>query len=269
MRWLAGRGFNGYLVDWGRPGPAEQFRSHRLYCRSSRACFSRDRNRTERPTMLIGYCMGGDLALAHALRHQSTVSGLALLATPWDFHAADAIGARAISAMADAFDRSSTCWANCQRTFSNCYFAHSIRCSASGSSKPSRRWIKHPIAPSTSWRSKTWLNDGVPLTARVAQECLGDWYGNNTPAGGGWKIEGQAVMPSALSIPSIAVIPAHDRIVPPESAMSLARLARLPNNLAASRPYRHDDRTKRRGGSVAPARGVARGAMLTNDFMTI
>ncbi|MEC7536741.1 MAG: alpha/beta fold hydrolase, partial [Pseudomonadota bacterium] len=224
MRWLAARGFNGYLVDWGRPGPAEQNFDLTDYIagRLGRA-FHAIANRTERPTLLIGYCLGGDLALAHALRHQNAVSGLALLATPWDFHAADAIGARAISAMADAVIPQLDLLGELPTDFLQLLFC------TLDPLLGFRKFQTFAKMDQSSDRAldfvalEDWLNDGVPLTTRVAQECLGDWYGNNTPAGGSWQIDGQPVSPSALSIPSIAVIPAHDRIVPPESAMSLAR----------------------------------------------
>ena len=151
MRWLAGRGFNGYLVDWGRPSNTEQSFDLTDYIagRLGRA-FNAIGKRTERPTIMIGYCMG-DLALAHALRYQSALSGLALLATPWDFHA---VGARAISAMADAFVPQLSLLGELPRISYNFCFVHSIRCWAFANFKPSRRWINHPIAHSTSWRLK-------------------------------------------------------------------------------------------------------------------
>jgi polyhydroxyalkanoate synthase len=71
-----------------------------------------------------------------------------------------------------------------------------------------------------------WLNDGVPLSAPVARECLSGWYGGNTPALGAWRIAGVAVDPAEIDLPSLAVIPAHDRIVPPESAEALGRSLR-------------------------------------------
>ena len=39
--------------------------------------------------MLIGYCLGGLLAPGLAAVAQRDLAGLALLATPWDFHAGD------------------------------------------------------------------------------------------------------------------------------------------------------------------------------------
>jgi polyhydroxyalkanoate synthase subunit PhaC len=68
-----------------------------------------------------------------------------------------------------------------------------------------------------------WLNDGVPLAARVARECLGGWYGENSTGRGTWQLSGRAVLPERLTIPSLAVIPDQDRIVPPASAQALAK----------------------------------------------
>jgi poly(3-hydroxyalkanoate) synthetase len=74
-----------------------------------------------------------------------------------------------------------------------------------------------------------WLNDGVPLAAEVARSCLREWYGENAPARGKWRIAGLPVDPSAIVTPTFVVVPGHDRIVPPESARPLARL--IPNAL--------------------------------------
>ena len=60
-----------------------------------------------------------------------------------------------------------------------------------------------------------WLNDGVPLAAPVAREALFGWYGQNTPARGAWTIAGRVVEPRAVQNPSLLMIPARDRIVPP------------------------------------------------------
>jgi polyhydroxyalkanoate synthase len=67
-----------------------------------------------------------------------------------------------------------------------------------------------------------WLNDGVPLVAGVARECLGSWYGANDPALGRWRIGGKTIVPANVRCPALTVIPGQDRIVPPESAEPLA-----------------------------------------------
>jgi polyhydroxyalkanoate synthase len=72
-----------------------------------------------------------------------------------------------------------------------------------------------------------WLNDGVPLAAPVARTCLGQWYGDNAPLRGEWRVAGQKILPARLKLPCFVAIPDRDRIVPPESAMALAEA--LPN----------------------------------------
>jgi poly(3-hydroxyalkanoate) synthetase len=69
-----------------------------------------------------------------------------------------------------------------------------------------------------------WLNDGIPLAAPVARECLLRWYGENTPFRGEWRIAGLPVDPASLRMPTFVAVPGRDRIVPPESARPLGRL---------------------------------------------
>jgi poly(3-hydroxyalkanoate) synthetase len=69
----------------------------------------------------------------------------------------------------------------------------------------------------------------VPLAAEVARTCLREWYGENAPARGKWRIAGLPVDPGAIATPTFVVVPGRDRIVPPESARPLAQL--IPNAL--------------------------------------
>ena len=68
-----------------------------------------------------------------------------------------------------------------------------------------------------------WLNDDVPLAADVARTCLFGWYGENSPAKGDWRIAGTTIEPSTLNLPTLGVLPANDRIVPPASARALIK----------------------------------------------
>jgi polyhydroxyalkanoate synthase len=67
-----------------------------------------------------------------------------------------------------------------------------------------------------------WLNDGVPLALDVARECLGGWYGEDLPGRGLWQVAGTTILPARIEQPSLVVVPAQDRIVPPATAAALA-----------------------------------------------
>ena len=67
-----------------------------------------------------------------------------------------------------------------------------------------------------------WLNDGVPLPASVARECLYGWYGENQPATGAWRIADEVIDPGRVGVPALVMVPRRDRIVPPESARRLS-----------------------------------------------
>ena len=224
LRWLAGRGLRPFLVDWDRPGPAERDFSLTDYISGRlEAALDAVLAETGRRPAVIGYCMGGLLALALALRRQGDVAGLALLATPWDFHAGagpqGALAAAALPGLAPLMAARGELPADAiQGLFAGLDPQLVLR-----------KFLAFARLDPASPRAaafvalEDWLNDGVPLSAPVARECLGGWYGDNTPARGAWRVAGEVIDPGRLGLPSLCMIPAQDRIVPPASAQALAK----------------------------------------------
>ena len=224
LRWLAGRGLRPFLVDWDRPGPGERDFSLTDYIAGRlEPALDAILAETGRRPAVIGYCMGGLLALALALRRQDDVSGLALLATPWDFHAGagpqGALAAAALPGLAPLMAARGELPADViQGLFAGLDPQLVLR-----------KFLAFARLDPASPRAaafvalEDWLDDGVPLSASVARECLGGWYGDNTPARGAWRVAGEVIDPGRLGLPSLCMIPAQDRIVPPASAQALAK----------------------------------------------
>jgi polyhydroxyalkanoate synthase len=88
LRWLSARGVHPYLLDWGTHGCDEKAFSIVGYTDGPlRASLAALCDRHGGPVHLVGYCMGGNIALAAALKYPNYVDSLTLLATPWGFHA--------------------------------------------------------------------------------------------------------------------------------------------------------------------------------------
>jgi polyhydroxyalkanoate synthase len=231
LRWLAARGVHPLLLDWGWPGAVERRFTLTDYIagRLERAVAS-----LGRPVILAGYCMGGLLCTALAARRPDLVAGLVLLATPWDFHAGDpttadpapgadftrapALIAPMLAAMEPILALTGALGVDALQTL--------FELAGPGAVADKYRSFARLARDSERARCfvaiEDWLADGVPLAAPVARECLGGWYGANTPARGEWRVAGLAVAPGALRLPSLVVVPARDRIVPAASALALA-----------------------------------------------
>ena len=223
LRWLAGQGVNPWLLDWGHPGAAERRFTLDDYTagRLVRA-FDAVSELTGGPVTVAGYCMGGLLALGLAQLRGDRIKGLALMATPWDFHAGDGERAKALAATLPLLEP--------QLTLFGALPVDSLQMLFAGldpwgiQRKFEAFAAMKPDAPRTALfvALEDWLNDGVPLAAPVARECIQGWYGENLPARNRWTVAGKPVRPDLLNIPALALIPAKDRIVPPESAGALA-----------------------------------------------
>ena len=223
LRDLAGRGLRPLLVDWGIPG-AEELRfsltdyiAGRLERALDAAC-----ELAGRPVGVIGYCMGGLLALALVQRRPRQASCLVLMATPWDFHAAtdgrirlmqaaaptvaamtDRIGALPVDVLQAMFASLDPFLTPAKfRRFSN----------LDQDSERARLFVA----------VEDWLNDGVPLPGKVARECLIGWFAENTPARGAWRVAGRPVLPGKVKADCLVLVPERDHIVPRASATPLA-----------------------------------------------
>jgi polyhydroxyalkanoate synthase len=224
LRWFAERGVRPLLLDWGWPGELERRFTLTDYVagRLERAIVAAAVH-TRSSVVLVGYCMGGTLAVAGAQRRPELVRALALLAAPWDFHAEDGERARQLGGCLRLLEPVLALNNTLPVDLLQVLFA---LLDPFGVADKYRRFAR--LDPESERARlfvalEDWLNDGVPLAAPVARECLAGWYGENTPARGSWRVAGLPVDPSVLKMPAFVAVPARDRIVPPDSARALAR----------------------------------------------
>ncbi len=229
MRALARAGIRVLMIDWGTPvGPERDFSATDYVLRLERLM---DRAKTLGFNQLhvAGYCMGGLLALALALRRQPDTASLLLLATPWDFHA-DRTGQALMMAnlpfLAKLVEAAGELSVDALQTLFYSLDPWLVI----------RKFMRFAQLDPASPEARDfvlledWLNDGAAVAGPMALDCLVGWYGNNTPGTGQWRIAGEIVDPRKLDVPSLVVVPGQDRIVPPASARALAdRLVGIPN----------------------------------------
>ncbi len=222
MRWLVGQGVSPLLLDWGDPGSDERdFTLTDYALRLGRAVQA-----VGVPVSLVGYCVGGVLALAAAQLQSRYVRRLALLATPWDFHAESREEARCV---ADLFQR----WKpGCAATG---LFDISMLQSLFALPDPlfaSRKFIRFADASDPEEVERfvaleDWLNDGVPMTLAAADDCFAGCYGRNRLVAEEWMVGGMPVDPAQIDVPTLVMVPEEDRIVPPASTEALAAAIRF------------------------------------------
>ena len=219
---MAGAGVRPVLLDWGWPEAEErQFGLADYVARLERALLA-----LGTPAVLLGYCMGGLLTVAAALHRADAVRAVALLATPWDFHAgplpAESLqaAARMLAQQAAALPAGGAMAVDTIQSL----FAFADPVSVAGKYREFAGLDPHSERACMFVALEDWLADGVPLAAATAREVFGLWYGENAPGRGAWTVNGQRVDPAALGKPALIALPSHDRIVPPQSAAALVPL---------------------------------------------
>ena len=211
LRWLAKRGRRVLLLDWGWPGPDR--REMDVAGHVERILLPL-MHTFGHPVDLVGYCLGGTMALAAA--GPGGARSIATIAAPWHFNGFPD----------DARERLAALWAGAQPT------AHMLGLlpmevlqSAFWSLDPARTVAKFEAFSGLSGaeartfvKLEDWANDGPPLSEAAAREMFDTLFAADASGSGGWTVAGTRVDPAALDMPLLNIVSTTDRIVPHATA---------------------------------------------------
>jgi polyhydroxyalkanoate synthase len=210
---IAGMGRRALLLDWGE---ADERSGLSVAAHIEELLLPLLRSIGE-PVALIGYCLGGTMAIAAA--NLVPVEKLITLAAPWHFSrypeashsalqgmwrhsetAAKSLGALPMEVLQAAF------WSlDPKRTVRK--FAEFGRLDPA--SPEARRFVE----------LEEWANEGEPLPYPAAKELVEGLFGNDLPGSGAWTVDGRPVS-DRLSVPALHLTAERDLIAPPQTAAS-------------------------------------------------
>lgn len=214
LRHLLREGHEAYLLDWGEPGKDDAASDMADHIETLLLPLIAQ---IGRPPVLVGYCLGGTLAIGGAARLAALgtpAAGLASIAAPWDFAQYD-------DDFRAQIDR---IW---QQSKSSCetlgLVPMEVFQTGFWSLDPARTIRKYADFAemdegSLAYRGfitlEDWANEGAPLTLACGRDLVEQGYAANRTGTGGWTIGGTPVDPRALSCPTLAVASTRDSIVP-------------------------------------------------------
>ena len=193
------------------------------------------------PVALIGYCLGGTMAIAAA--NLVACERVATLAAPWNF---SLYPERSRAALQDMWRHSQAAaqalkalpMEVLQAAFWSLDPERTVRKFASfGTLDPASPQARRFVA------LEDWANEGEPLPYPAASELIGDFFGRDLPGSGQWQIGGR-VITDRVAAPLLHVLAADDRIAPAATAPAGDAVA-IPSGhvgmiVGSARPQLHD-----------------------------
>lgn len=214
LRWLAGQGLRVLLVDWGTPGSADRAMDLGDHAQAAaRLCAT-----LGEPPLLVGYCLGGTIALATA--GFVDVAGIALIATPWHFAG---FGDATRAAIADQ-------WTVAQPTAEQMGLVPMEFLQAMFWQLDPARTVDKYVAfadldPASAKAQafialEDWANAGAPLPYAAGREMFDDLFDADLPGSGRWQVADR-IAGTTHAVPMVEFVAQSDRIVPADSAIGL------------------------------------------------
>ncbi|HYI47954.1 MAG TPA: alpha/beta fold hydrolase [Allosphingosinicella sp.] len=211
LRWLGERGRRVLLLDWGWPGKDRQDLNVAGHVEDVLLPLMLGLGA---PVDLVGYCLGGTMALAAA--QLAPARSVATIAAPWHF---DGFPDEARAGLARL-------WAGAQPTVEALGLLpmEVLQC-AFWSLDPARTIAKfEAFATLDGAEARTfvmledWANDGPPVAGAAAREMFEGLFRDNLSGAGAWTVGGEIIDPGSLSIPLLNIVSTTDRIVPHATA---------------------------------------------------
>lgn len=216
LRWLAGQGVRPLLVDWGTPSRDERDLDVAGHVETLLLPLL---DAVGEDVALVGYCLGGTMALAAAMR--GPVSRLALIAAPWRFSGFPR----------DARDGQAALWRGAAPAAEAIgLFPIELLQAGFWQLDPARTVAKFEAFAAMDPDSaaahgfvalEDWANDGPPLTLAAGRDLMECFFRDDAPGRGAWRVGGGPIDPSKLACPVLDIVSSTDRIVPAASAVGI------------------------------------------------
>ncbi len=214
VRTLAAAGFAPHLVIWGRPGASERTMDLARLVEERLLPLV---DALGKPAPLIGYCLGGTLALAAAALRPPPA--LALIATPWHFGGYPEDRRAALAQLWDAIRPGALASGQVpvellQPGFWELDPTRAIeKFERFGAMEPASRAARHYVLV------EDWVNSGPPIGAAAARDLFERFYRDDEPGRGLWAVgDGGPVRPGALACQVLNIVSTRDRLVPEAAA---------------------------------------------------
>lgn len=206
---LSTRGHDPWLVDWGIPDArdaGENLGDHVLDLLKPLL------QQLDRPPVLVGYCLGGTLAIAAA--QHCHVKAVATIAAPWDFSSYPEADSKEI---ADLWTGAKSM---CEKLG---YVPMEVLQSGFWALDPARTIRKFAAfahmeidtaAADAFIAVEDWANEGAPLTWSAGRDLFENFYAANVTGTESWQIAGKALALSEIDVPTLSIRSSKDKIVP-------------------------------------------------------
>jgi polyhydroxyalkanoate synthase len=177
----------------------------------------------ETPPALVGYCLGGTMAIAAAALAKA--GAVATIAAPWRFSNYPEGARQMLAALWERTEPS-------VRTLG--LLPMEVLQSAFWSLDPARtisKFERFAELPQASAEAQAfvvledWANDGPPISEAAAREMFESFFRDDLPGSGCWRVGGTSIDPADLPCPLFNIVSTSDRIVP--EAASIAHGERL------------------------------------------
>ncbi len=227
---LESQGHAPYVLDWGLPGTQEakwdcgDYVTHVL-----EPALDWLTQHSGAQVGVMGQCLGGVLALGLGQIARPKITGIALLATPWDFSlmrptmVTTSLMAQGAGLHRAIFDGDGLLPADLVATL--------LAVADGGLIEAKYRRFTDLDPEGDAARAfvliEDWAQTAIPLARRVGAQVFRDWPGGAGPAQNCFQVRGEVIKPQSIELPVIMVQSERDRLTPPAGARLLAE--QLPN----------------------------------------
>ncbi len=232
IRRLLEAGFRVYLLDWGEPSRLDANLGMADYVtRYLDNCVHEVLDDAEVDDLhMLGYCMGGSMALMYASQTEANLRTLTCMATPIAFDGTGGI----LERWAEHFEPHTAV-----DTYGN--MPGDVLAVEFSMMDPIEHYVTKYVRlyeniedeafVENFARMEKWIWDGVDVAGRAFQEFVGEVYQDNQLIRGEFALDGSPVDLSTIETPLCQIVGQYDHIVPAESSRQL-------NDLVASEDER-------------------------------